>query len=167
MKLRHKESFTVSSVSNFKGLKITSHQITLKIIKYILMYNESSIWVKFFMQIFVLSLHQMFQITRMKTSISSEALSQSGAEKITFSPKPDRQTYEQTDISIYRVDQIRFLMLILGQGKDRDRACPPPPAGGLEVLYIGLGNFQISEKIKSTKNTIDYIYHFFLCSYAM
>ena len=43
----------------------------------------------------------------MKTSISSEALSQSGAEKITFPPKPDGQTDRhtdiRTDISIYRV----------------------------------------------------------------
>ena len=43
--------------------------------------------------------------TRMKTSTSSEALSQLGAEKIAFSPKPDghldgctdRQTYGYTD----------------------------------------------------------------------
>ena len=39
----------------------------------------------------------------MKTYISSEALSQSGAEKITFPPKPDGQTDIRTDISIYRV----------------------------------------------------------------
>ena len=39
----------------------------------------------------------------MKISMSSEALSQSGAEKITFPPKPDRQTYRRTDISVYRV----------------------------------------------------------------
>ena len=31
------------------------------------------------------------------------ALSYIGAEKITFSPKPDRQTYRQTDFSFYRV----------------------------------------------------------------
>ena len=30
-------------------------------------------------------------------------LSYIGAEKITFPPKPDRQTYIRTDISIYRV----------------------------------------------------------------
>ncbi len=41
--------------------------------------------------------------TRMKTSISNEALFQSGAEKIMFPPKPDRQTYRWTDICIYRV----------------------------------------------------------------
>ncbi len=35
----------------------------------------------------------------MKTSTNSEALSQSGADKITFPPKPDGRT----DISIYRV----------------------------------------------------------------
>ena len=35
--------------------------------------------------------------TRMKTLISSEALSQSGAEKITFLPKPDGQTVRHTD----------------------------------------------------------------------
>ncbi len=39
----------------------------------------------------------------MKTSISSEAPSQLGAEKIAFLPKPDRRTYGQTDISNYRV----------------------------------------------------------------
>ena len=33
----------------------------------------------------------------MKTSISSEVLSQSGAEKITFPPKPDGQTYRHMD----------------------------------------------------------------------
>ncbi len=33
----------------------------------------------------------------MKTSISSEALSQSGAEKITFPPKPDGHTDRHTD----------------------------------------------------------------------
>ena len=31
------------------------------------------------------------------------ALSLIGAEKITFPPKPDRQTYRRTDISVYRV----------------------------------------------------------------
>ena len=31
------------------------------------------------------------------------ALSHIGAEKITFPPKPDRQTYGRTDFSIYRV----------------------------------------------------------------
>ncbi len=31
------------------------------------------------------------------------ALSYIGAEKITFPPKPDRQTYRRTDISVYRV----------------------------------------------------------------
>ena len=39
----------------------------------------------------------------MKTSISNEALSQLGAEKIAFPPKPDGQTDIRTDISIYRV----------------------------------------------------------------
>ncbi len=39
----------------------------------------------------------------MKTSISSEALTPFGAEKIALSPKPDRRTYGQTNISNYRV----------------------------------------------------------------
>ncbi len=42
-------------------------------------------------------------ITRMKTSISSEAPSQSGAEKIAFPPEPDTQTYGQAYICNYRV----------------------------------------------------------------
>ena len=52
-----------------------------------------------------------FQKTRMKTSISSKALSHLGAKKITFSPKHEKQTDIRTDghtdgwtdISIYRV----------------------------------------------------------------
>ncbi len=46
------------------------------------------------------------------------ALSYIGAEKITFPPKPDRQTYRQTyrrtDISVYRVASllIRFILHI-------------------------------------------------------
>ncbi len=39
----------------------------------------------------------------MKISISCEALSQLGAEKIVFPPKPDRQTDIRKDISSYRV----------------------------------------------------------------
>jgi len=43
----------------------------------------------------------------MKTSISSEALTQFGAEKIVFPPKPDGLTYGRmdirTDIRNYRV----------------------------------------------------------------
>ncbi len=31
------------------------------------------------------------------------AISYTWAEKITFSPKPDRQTYRRTDIGVYRV----------------------------------------------------------------
>ncbi len=42
-------------------------------------------------------------ITSMKTSISSEALSQLGAEKIAFPPKSDGHTDGRTDISICRV----------------------------------------------------------------
>ena len=39
----------------------------------------------------------------MTTSISSEALSYIGTEKITFTPKPDGQTERHTDIIIYIV----------------------------------------------------------------
>ncbi len=42
----------------------------------------------------------------MKTSISSEALTQFGAEKIAFRPKPDGRTDLRTDISNYRVDSL-------------------------------------------------------------
>ncbi len=39
----------------------------------------------------------------MKTSISSEALTQFRAEKIAFPPKPDRRAHGRTDIINYRV----------------------------------------------------------------
>ncbi len=48
-----------------------------------------------------------------ETFISSEALSQSGAEKITFPPKPDGQTDIRTDISIYRVASLLKTSLML------------------------------------------------------
>ncbi len=53
--------------------------------------------------------------TRMKTSISSEALNQFGAEKIAFPPKPDRRT----DISKYRVALLLIIRFIveLSRGK--------------------------------------------------
>ncbi len=41
--------------------------------------------------------------TRMKTSISSKALTQFGAEKIALTPKPDGHTDGLTDICNYRV----------------------------------------------------------------
>ncbi len=39
----------------------------------------------------------------MITSISSDALTQFGTEKIAFPPKPYRRTYGRTDFSHYRV----------------------------------------------------------------
>ncbi len=48
----------------------------------------------------------VIELTRMKTSISSEALTQFGAEEIAFLPKPDGhmdiRTDGQTDICNYR-----------------------------------------------------------------
>ncbi len=43
----------------------------------------------------------------MKTSISSEALFQLGAEKIAFPPKPDGQTDRHTDRQTYGRTDIR------------------------------------------------------------
>ncbi len=34
------------------------------------------------------------------------ALSYIGADRITFPPKPDRQTYRRTDISVYRLAEL-------------------------------------------------------------
>ena len=53
----------------------------------------------------------------MTTSISSEARRNQTsiliiqAEKITFPPKPDRQTYGRTDISIYRASIASLLKM--------------------------------------------------------
>ncbi len=47
----------------------------------------------------------------MKTSISSEAITQFGAEKIGFPPKPDIRT----DISNYRVASLPKIYVIIGK----------------------------------------------------